>query len=310
MLIDSAYFRVSTNVFVMKLLSFRLALLILPVVWLGCKEPMPPPQSMSFLKTVTEARYTLNDSLTITYQYDQAGWLQREEQRGSGWSLRIVDLYDSKELAQVYADQYRIHRYNTQKQEIAVKRYFRTSNTWLVYDTDSLVYAGNQLVRQLHCDHFFIVDGGQFSFTFPLWLTIQTRTYDGQGRVTSETDSVFITHDIPAGSSVLTKAPTRYLHTNKTTYSYNEKGMIAQTVAVSGEEVKPMFYSNGWPVLSTNGRGYAASIRQRFMPGTTTYVYEYSPIGQLSAKTAAYVDGKNPQNYISRFTYTYDAQTQ
>ncbi|MEZ0540882.1 hypothetical protein [Fibrella arboris] len=269
---------------------------------------MPPAQPTSFLKTVSEARYTPDDSLTITYQYDQAGRLQQEEQRISGRSIRIADLYDIRELAQVYADQYRLHSYNAQQQEIAVKHYFRTGNTWLIYDADSLRYTGNQLVRQLHYDHFFIVDGGQYSTTFPLWLTTQTKTYDDQGHILSEIDSVFITHDIPAGSSVLTKTPAHYLHSNKTTYSYNERGVLTQLVAVSGEAVKPMFYSNGWPVLSTNGSGYAASIRQRFMPGTTTYTYAYKSTGQLSAKTAAYADGKTAQTYVSRFTYAYNTQ--
>jgi hypothetical protein len=298
----------------MKLLLSRFILLTLPVIWLGCKEVSSPVQPLPFLKTVIEMRYTSEDSMTVTYQYNQAGQLQQEEQRRLGrLTQRIVDLYDPKELGKLYyTNHYRSHTYNTKNQKIAVKRYFRTgSDSWLIFDSDSLLYQNNQLVRQLHYDHYFTVDGGQYSFAFPLWLTTQTRQYDGQGRVVAKIDSVFITHDIPVGSVVLTKAPTRYLHTNQTTYSYNQQGLITQTVAVSGEEAKPMFYSNGWSFLSTNGKGgYASLILQRFMAGTTKITYEYNGIGQLSAKTVSYEDGKTPQPYVSRFTYLYDTQAQ
>lgn len=289
----------------MKLVRFQLILFCLPIIWWGCEEPVRLDESASFLKTIIESRYTPDDSLTITYRFDQTNRLQREERKLPFAPGRIIDLYESKDLSQVYADQCRIHTYNAQNQELLVKKYFPSSGSWLLYDSDSLIYSDNQLVRQEHKDYFFIVDGGQYAFAFPLWLTTRTIAYDNQGHIASETDSVFITHDIPAGSSVLTKAAARYLHTNKTTYTYDEKGMVTKAAAVSGDVKKPMFYSNGWYALSADGKGYASSVRLRFMPGTTTYVYEYNINRQLSRKTAAYNNGKSPQNYISSFTYEY-----
>ncbi|MBD2757550.1 hypothetical protein [Spirosoma validum] len=288
----------------MNTLLFRCGLISLTVLWLGCKEPMTPAEPTFFLKTMTESRYTPDDSLTITYHYDQTNRLEREERKQPFAPGRIVDLYESKDLSQVYADQCRIHSYNMQNQEISVKRYFFTANVWLTYDADSLIYAANQLAMQVHKDYFFQVDGGQYAFSSPLWLTKRTFTYDSQNRVASETDSVFITHDIPVGSTMLTKAPATYLHTNKTTYTYDDKGMMVKLVAISDDKNKPRRYSNGWYVISTSG-GYSSSVRMPFTPGTTTYMYEHNSDGQLSRKTATYTDGKSAQNYVSRFTYEY-----
>lgn len=290
----------------MKLLRLHWILLWIPILWISCKEPVEPDGPTSFLKTIVESRYTPDDSLTITYRFDQNRRLEREERKFPFSSaIRIVDLYELTKLAQVYADQCRIHSYDARQQEIAVKKYFLTSGSWLTYDADSLIYAGDQVVQQEHKDYFFQVDGGQYSAGFPLWLTKRAFAYNNQNQIVSETDSVFITHDIPAGSSVLTKAPATYLYTNKTTYTYDVKGMVSQSVAVSGDEQKPMRYSNGWYVLSTKG-GYAFSVRMRFMPGTTTYAYTYNADGQLIQKTATYTDGKSAQNYVSTFRYEYD----
>ena len=289
----------------MKSLCYYSILLVLIIDFMSCKNNVKPDEPTSFLQTITESRYTPDDSLTVTYRFDQNNRLEREERRLPFAPGLIIDLYESEDLSQVYANQCRVHSYNAQKQEIAMKRYFSQSGKWSVYDADSLIYKGSQLVQQEHRDYFFSVDGGQYAFGFPLWLTKRTFAYDSQNRIASETDSVFINHDIPAGSTVLTKAPATYLHTNQLTYTHNEKGNVVQTVAMSGDAKKPMAYSNGWPVLGTEGKGYSSSVRMRFRPGTTTYAYAYDTNSRIVRKTVTYTDEKSAQNYVSNFVYTY-----
>ncbi|GAB4022284.1 hypothetical protein [Spirosoma koreense] len=291
----------------MKILWFCLVGLSL-VVGSSCKKPVEPAASGPFLKTVVETRNLPDDSLTITYQYDPMGRQLSESYQGNYKPSNIHDIYSPSAMPAPSntTDQYRLHILDAQNREVAVKRYFaQYGSHWSVFDSDTMAYEANRLVRQEHKDFFFIVDGMGLAFNYPLWVTRRRFTYDPRQHIRSAIDSVFITHDMPAGTVVLANAPATFLYTNQTTYDYDDQGKVVTKTAVSNDPKKPMVYSNGWALLDTEGRGYAASVRMRFTPGITTYAYEYDAAGQLTRKTATYTANRTAQPYVSTFIYEY-----
>ncbi|MBB5286026.1 hypothetical protein HNQ92_004186 [Rhabdobacter roseus] len=97
---------------------------------------------------------------------------------------------------------------------------------------------------------------------------------------------------------LLVEAPPKYLYTNTTTFQYNNRGELSKKIA---------FTENDRRYLYTNGR-WVLGVSQPadFIPGETTYAYEYAPDGRLTRQTATYTDGTDPREYVSEWTYAYN----
>ena len=280
-------------------------------------QPEPQPEPSQYLKQVIEARYTPKDSLTTIYMYNPKGQLLEEKYLGLADIRRTYSLYclynqtnraglvDNLSL-------YRFYSTNTSQQLVSSQKYFPISTTyWGVAESDTLIYRRNQLVQQEHWDFYFLVDWSPSAFPFPLWITKRSYGYDSRNRVISETDSVYMTHDYPAGSVAISQTAAKYIFTNRTRYEYSPQNdqEISRRVSISGAAENPFLrYSNGRSIYTAFGPAnstYNASWPGRFLAGTTTYQYEYQRDGKLSKKTVHFENDQTKQVYTSASTYVY-----
>ncbi len=132
--------------------------------------------------------------------------------------------------------------------------------------------------------------------------------YDAKQRVVAEVDSVYITHDLPAGSNVIHQAKAKYVFTNRANYQYNERNELIRKQNIAGSDGNPaLVYSNGMSVYKQFGSKwttYGRSWPGRFITGNTTYYYEYDVKSRLIRKQAIFTD-KFGQTYTTKFQYRY-----
>lgn len=300
--------------------SALLAFLI-PIL-LACRQPSldPHPQPTDYLLQSIERIYTPVDSLTVIRKYAPVGQVITESfssQRG----LRPYTLYSfygpvdqSKFEDNLYLNQYRFHQTNSIKQLIASQHYFPVSYTsWKVYQRDTLLYAQGRLVQQDHRDYAFIADSQKDAFKYSLWLTRRYLSYDDANRVKWQTDSVFATHDMLAGTLVIAHTPDRFLYINQTQFVYNQQGELVKQVHICGADSLPTLrYSNGLTMFSTFGQLSAWSTVSeswpaRFRSGVTTYQYSYGADGKVLARQSIFDDATTKRTYTSTYAYHYSS---
>lgn len=280
----------------------------------------PDPQPTDYLLESIEKVYTPVDSMTVHRKYAPSGQLITESfssQRG----LRSYTLYcfyspvdQSKFGYNVDLNQYRFYQTNSAKQLIATQHYFPISYTsWKVYQRDTLLYAQGRLVRQDHRDFAFVADSQKDAFNYSLWLTRRYLSYDDANRVKWQTDSIFATHDMPAGSLVIAQTPVRYLYTNQIQFVYNQQGELVKQIHICGADSLPTLrYSNGFTMFGTLGQlsvwsTVSESWPARFRSGVTTYQYNYGADGRLLARQSIFDDVTTKRTYTSTYAYRYSS---
>ncbi|GAB2791575.1 hypothetical protein GCM10027275_40530 [Rhabdobacter roseus] len=258
----------------------------------GCQDPQLPEPI--YLKSVREARYLPTDSLIVMYQYNEEGKLLLEHRIQEGRTFKIRAIEKMEKLGWYGNGAYVLITYNEQNQPLLVKHY-RSNMGWQLYESDSSIYENGRLIQLIHHDYTFQAPPTMVT-GWPMWISKRYYNYGSHGRVSDIKDSVFIKHDMVG--MLLVEAPPKYLYTNTTTFQYNNRGELSKKIA---------FTENDRRYLYTNGR-WVLGVSQPadFIPGETTYAYEYAPDGRLTRQTATYTDGTDPREYVSEWTYAYN----
>lgn len=274
----------------------NVVLVLIFLFFLNCKKGNDMVlQSKAQLESIKEVRYTPDDSMTINYNFDQDSMLVLE-QNSKGASIK--GLRDQKNISQITDGwvKYRLYTYNPKSQLVNFTEYFLSVGGKAVSKKDSSIYSGDKLTRQ-ELRNFRVDYYGGYGFSYPLWLTKKSFKYNGKNQLTSQTDSIYITHDIAPKEIVIIKSQPKFVYTNQINYEYNSKGEIDRKVAVSNEDTG-LLYSNGASAYNVSHPGILRS-------GITDYSYKYDVNGLLISKTALFTDAKNSRNYTSLFFYSY-----
>ena len=281
----------------MKNLISSLLLVLIFSFFLNCKKEKEPVMLVKQqLESIREYRFTPDDSMTIRYNFDQDSMLVLEE-NSKGFSIK--GLRDQKDISQITNGwvKYRLYSYNSKNQLTNFTEYFlSTGGGKAVSKKDSSIYLRDKLVRQ-ELRNYRIDYYGGYGFNYPLWLTKRYFKYNDKNQLTSQTDSIFITHDIAPKEIVIIKSQPKFAYTNEISYEYNSKGDIERKVAISNEDTG-LLYSNGASAYNVSHPGILRA-------GTTYYSYTYDAKGYLTNKTALFKDPGNGRNYESFFLYCY-----
>lgn len=276
-------------------LAIKFVLLFISVSWISCHKKLDPGPEIPYLKTITERQFSPDDSVTIQYSYDRDGLLILEK---NSHNFSIIGVRDDKvniKLTEGWIH-YRLFTYNEFNQLIKLSQFGSQYGKRAMSVSDTSVYDGDKLVKKESRNYIFNADGTVL-FSYPLWVTRKFLQYDSKNRIVSETDSVFLTHDISKGNTVVQKIAPRFVYTNRTTNVYNEKDELIRKTTTSNE-IKNLTYGNGVSAFSCSHPG-------RLHSGVTAYTYEYNEYAEVSKRTAVFQDAATGRVYKSEFDYNY-----
>jgi hypothetical protein len=276
-------------------LAAKFVLIFISFLWISCHKKLDPGPEIPYLKTITERQFSPDDSVTIQYNYDRDGLLVLEK---NSRNFSIIGVRDDKENTKLTEGwiHYRLFTYNKFNQLIKLSQFGSQYGKRAMSVSDTSVYDGDKLVRKESRNYIFNADGTVL-FNYPLWITRKFLQYDSKNRIASETDSVFLTHDIPKGNTVVQKIPPRFVYTNRAVNLYSEKDELIRKTTTSNES-KNLTYGNGVSAFSCSHPG-------RLHSGTTEYTYEYNEYAEVIKKTATFRHTASGRIYKSEFDYSY-----
>lgn len=273
---------------------FVIIIILFSITIISCKKDnSTAAPTEQFLSGITEKRYLPEDSATIQSQLDQDGVILVAK---SSKSLIRKGYKENDETNRLIAKlhYYRLFTYNTSNQLIKITSVDESERQFPA-STDTLIYKNGNVVRRELTNSKLNADG-DLTVGYPLWLTKRSYNYDGQNRILTETDSVFICHDIPKGGPI-EKIKPKFIYTTLTKNEYNSKNELINKVVTSTKDNTLTYGNGGWAFAMTNpGKAYT---------GTTSYNYQYDSENQVISKLAKFTDSKTNQTYNSIFTYSY-----
>ncbi|WP_159469581.1 hypothetical protein [Dyadobacter sp. 3J3] len=277
---------------------FSIIISIFSLSIISCNKENDTAAPEQLLNIITEKRYLPEDSLTIQYQVDRDGIIVLE--KSSKYGAR-KGYKDSEQLNKIEASlKYcRIFTYNLSNQLIKIVEIDNESRK-LPSSSDTLIYQNGRVVARVLKDYLLKASLGTFVFAYPLWQTNRTFGYDASNRIITETDSVFIGHDIPLKSSTLEKTDLRFIYRVLTKNNYNENGELTEKI-ITTSRMNAVLYGNGSGAWDITKAGKVIS-------GSTTYNYQYDSKNQLISKLAKFTDSKTNQVYNSIFSYSYGSK--
>lgn len=261
--------------------------------WSSCRKENNPDPTEPYLNKITEFRYLPDDSLTVQSDLDPDGVIRFERSSKSslikGFRENPENLLDTKTWSY-----FRLYTFNASNKLIKFTQFGYPAG--IISTSDSSIYSNNLLVKKELKNHWLYADGSYY-FSYPLWLTKRTFTYDSQNRISITADSVFICHDIPKGEVAVVQSAPKFIFTTTTDYTYNSKSELVTTKTASTRDYN-LFYSNGW-------NAYSASQPGKLYIGTTNYTYEYDSNNRMITKLASFTQPSTNQVYNSIFSYSY-----
>lgn len=276
----------------------KLFVIIIPIFLttiISCKKENDITKPETFLIGITESLYLPYDSVTTQYQLDRKGMIVFER---SSKYIAKRGYMDSELLNNMGSDlKYcKIFTYDSSERLIKITDIDHGGRK-LPSSTDSLTYQNNRIVRRELKDYKLPTPLGTFIFAFPFWVTKLSFEHDASGKISIETDSVFISHDIAKNSVDVQKTSQKFAYKIVIKNEYNQKGELVKKTTESFKTI-PLFYGNGSNVIDVTLAG-------KLVSGSTVYDYQYNSQNQLITKLEKFTDSKTRQVYNSVFKYSY-----
>lgn len=267
------------------------------LLWISCKKESNPDPAEPYLNKITELRYLPDDSVTVAYTFDRDGLLTQEK---NSRNFSIKGFRNSEETSRLTAGSiyYRLYTYNLSNQQVKFEEFRATSAPRKHFVSDTSMYENNKLIKKELRSFWFEIPGdGDVLFNYPLWVTKRYFKYDSQNRISTETDSVFICHDIRKVIGIVEKTEPRFVYTTNTKNNYNTKNELIEKIT-STTKNSMLFYEDGRSVFGYTNPG-------RIYPGSVIYSYQYNTLNQLITKTATFTNAHDDKVYKSIFNYSY-----
>ena len=275
---------------------FLISITIISFSFISCKKEnenkIAPP--LSLLSAIKEIRNLPDDSLTVEYKFDTDEITVLEEKY---INFSIKGFKETLAAPRVTSSwlTYRLYTFDALDHLVKYTE-FSSVSPGKPSRLDSNIYENNRLIKKVS-KSFWLNADGIVTFNYPLWLTKRQYDYDSQNRIITETDSVFITHDIAKGTVVVIQAEPRFVYTNTTHNNYNDKSELTERKTVSTKD-NLLTYSNGW-------NAFGATHPGKVYNGTTTFSYTYDKSNRLIIKKCFFKDSRTGKVYESSFTYSY-----
>lgn len=278
----------------MRLLSILLLSLSSLFIFSCNKDHGPNPSDVSHLSKIIEQRYLPSDSVTIELNLEEDGIIALEK-RSDNFSIKGFRSDPRKSMNTAGWVHYRLYTFNSENQ-LASFSEFTSPDIAKPSVADTNIYRQGRLVQKQIKTSWMNADG-MVTFPYPLWLTNRYYQYDDTNHTLTETDSVYLTHNIPKGEVVVIKTNPSFAYTVTTVKKYNDQNEITELRTTSTKS-QTLSYGNGSGIFAVTSPG-------KIYPGTTTYTYSYNQKHQLESMNAVFTDANTRQQYESIFSYFY-----
>ncbi|MBE9465309.1 hypothetical protein ACFP1I_14030 [Dyadobacter subterraneus] len=274
---------------------FLIITAVFGIAIISCKNDDNNSDPKTSVISITESVYLPYDSVTTQYQLDRNGMiiLEKSSKYGTKKGYRDNEALNSMESSLKYC---KIFTYGSSDQLLKITD-IDDGGRKLPSSTDSLIYQNNRVVRREQKNYLISASLGTFIFPYPLWVSKLYFDYDASGKIQTETDSVFISHDIAKNSSVLEKTGLKFAYKVLIKNEYNERGELMKKTTESFKTTN-LLYSNG-------STANDMTLVGKLISGSTIYNYQYNAKSQLVTQLLKFTDSSTNKVYNSIFSYAY-----